>query len=738
MTEPDAFATSTGVRFPTRLDAARAVAAGDVDGDGDQDLVFLTGLIFQPLEALVWTNDGMGTFTVGPALALPLLGTDLELLDADQDGDPDAWFTSPSGGALFANDGAGNFDPVPLFSVGTASDLRASHWFDMESDRDLDLLLATDGRNRLFRNDPAGFVEVGTTSLPPFQGNTNAIGSGDLNGDGHLDLVLLDAGSTNRALLNDGTGLFRAHSIPDLEDLVGIHPVGVLIANLDGRPHDDVVALFSGRTLQTATLLLSNGRDDLVDETRTRGFPSHASAGEYLIGDLDRDGDQDIVLANYVSGEARQTQIFLGEGNTGHFRDVTATHFPVDPGAAWGGDLGDVDGDGDLDLILGNADSASGLDRLYLNDGSGRFQEAPPGSLPPLQANTSTVVFADADGDSDLDLLVAFGDWSGSGRNRIFINDGAGRFQDETMTRYPGNVRPTFDLIVKDLDADGDLDLFEANYHSSNRRNRVLLNNGTGVFQDVTLTHAPSANSDSSLGAACGDLDGDGDPDLVIGNELTDVIWWNDGRGRFTTSNPAQLATPSMRSKEILLVDFDGNGTLDITIGDVSSCMFYANDGNGTFRDVTSQWNRTGFGAVTGAFFDWDGDLDPDLIAYDRARNQLLTNTARQISAPYAAQLGTPFEIAIDGPAGWLALPMLAASSANRSVPPFGTLRLDLASLIFLPARIVGASGRVSTFLPASTDPTFLGLAIPAQGFLIDPNDPARSRFTGLLLEAIY
>ena len=99
--------------------------------------------------------------------------------------------------------------------------------------------------------------------------------------------------------------------------------------------------------------------------------------------------------------------------------------------------MGDVDGDGDLDAILGNSYStlvSLTQNRLYLNNGAGTFADATQARLPPANDNTSAVALGDIDGDGDLDLFcgnVGIGRTSGQ-QNRLYLNDGSGTFSDVT------------------------------------------------------------------------------------------------------------------------------------------------------------------------------------------------------------------------------------------------------------------------------------------------------------------
>lgn len=121
---------------------------------------------------------------------------------------------------------------------------------------------------------------------------------------------------------------------------------------------------------------------------------------------------------------------------------------------------------------------------------------------------------ADVDGDGDLDLYFAHVSWQGrDGRDRLFINDGRGRFTDETQARLPTGDDLTLDAKFADLDRDRDLDLVLG----EGGRIRVLANDGTGRFSDVTERALPAEISGVNIAIELADFNQDGRIDLYVG-----------------------------------------------------------------------------------------------------------------------------------------------------------------------------------------------------------------------------
>ena len=207
--------------------------------------------------------------------------------------------------------------------------------------------------------------------------------------------------------------------------------------------------------------------------------------------------------------------------------------------------LGDVDGDGDLDLVAGN--NFGEANRVYINDGAGSFTDS--GNV--LGANdTRSVTLGDLDGDGDLDLVAGnFNDQA----NRIYFNDGAGGFTDGFQILRRNNTQS---VTLGDVDGDGDLDLVAGNVGEANQ---VFVNDGAGFFTDSG--QALGVNDTASV--TFGDVDGDGDLDLVAGNNSGQAnrVYLNDGAGSFTDSGQA---LGSRATESVTLGDVDGDGDLDL------------------------------------------------------------------------------------------------------------------------------------------------------------------------------
>jgi hypothetical protein len=292
---------------------------------------------------------------------------------------------------------------------------------------------------------------------------------------------------------------------------------------------------------------------------------------------------------------------------TAAFVDVGDLLPPKPAGAAhsMAASAADLDADGDLDLAIA---VEYGRNRILINDGTGRFTE---GRLDGPSGDHEDVAIADFDRDGDLDLVFVGEDDQVTGYH---LNNGDATFTDATG-RLPGRATSNT-VIAADLDADGDADLVVANAGPD----FIWINDGSGRFADES-DRLPGFD-DVSQAIAAGDIDGDGDIDLVFGNEDRNRLYRNDGGGRFTDDPLPARSTPE-ETRDVHLTDIDGDGDLDIYFANVrifapdrdQQDRLLLNDGTGSFTDATSETLVPDDELTTAvAFLDFDADGRPDLI----------------------------------------------------------------------------------------------------------------------------
>ena len=295
------------------------------------------------------------------------------------------------------------------------------------------------------------------------------------------------------------------------------------------------------------------------------------------------------------------------------FADVSATNLPAvvrGGGRHMEARAADFDSDGDLDLLIAREFDTN---LLLLNDGDGRFTETSD-RLPKAVHDHEDIAVADLDGDSDLDVVVASED---DQAKELYLNDGHASFTDASI-RLPQQCQSNA-VVAGDIDQDGDKDLI----FGCGGPELLLLNDGRANFTDESSQRIP-ARSDITQDVALGDVDRDGDLDLLVGNENGNLLLLNDGQG-FFTAPPVGFLPLRSSEEETRNADFgdiDGDGDLDIFFANTGwkptndpQDRLLRNDGAGQFTDVTSTAlpldQET---TLDGDFVDIDGDGDLDLL----------------------------------------------------------------------------------------------------------------------------
>ncbi len=342
------------------------------------------------------------------------------------------------------------------------------------------------------------------------------------------------------------------------------------------------------------------------------------------IADLDGDGDLDILIAN----EHRPNILLINDGKgkftNGSSQIPQVEHDSEDIGIA------DFDLDGDLDIVVVSEDDKT--NELYLNNGDGTFEDA--GNRIPVTGTSNSVVVFDINTDGAPDIMIG-----NNGQNNILINDGKGYFKDETSKRFGEFIDVTQDLTLADIDNDGDEDILVGNEDT----NRILINKGKGFFVDESSDRLPYRTApEETREVDVADIDGDGDIDILYGNVEAFVpnalrqnrLLINDGKGVFSDVTETHLPKDDNRCFGVAFLDIDNDGDSDIMTGNTNGPRFggitpfsvYLNDGNGKFSDAT---NTVIPESIGGRGFDIDyvdlnGDGVKDLFLSNRGSQDFL------------------------------------------------------------------------------------------------------------------
>lgn len=354
-------------------------------------------------------------------------------------------------------------------------------------------------------------------------------------------------------------------------------------ANGDGKP--DVlfangIGFSSAGGALAPTLLInqtSGGPITFADETATRlpaGFTQQGKA--LVVADVDNDGDLDAVFAN---GFGNQPALLINDGS-GVFTNQTATRFPVLSLSSFGGGFGDVDDDGDIDLVLADAGPSpfgapGGLVRLFINNGAGVFTNSPRRMNAANKVGSQNAQLADVDNDFDLDVIV---DGKSSGQ-QLYLNDGAGVFTLQAPT-LPAGSSNTYATDFADLDNDDDLDAVYISLSGFNEGTvqNALVPSGTLGFtgSQATLSGGPTGQDDNDVLFV--DVDDDGILDVIVGSLANnrEILYRNAGtfaNASFVFQSTGFSAVTDS-TLDLATADFDGDGRYDIVTGQGESGNF--------------------------------------------------------------------------------------------------------------------------------------------------------------------
>lgn len=384
---------------------------------------------------------------------------------------------------------------------------------------------------------------------------------------------------------------------------------GVAIGDIDSDGDDDIYTI---NTSANNRLLLFHGNrqikkhvdDNWIDAAEHLNLLGLTKSREGAVifdmgatmADIDNDGDRDLYLTSMYEKNALFENL---ENQT--FREV-AVKAGVSGGIARSqvGIWGDVDNDGDVDLFVTNEDTTN---MLFLNNGAGKFKEIThrAGLTSPRGGKGAT--FGDLDGDGDLDLVVP----NFNIRNRIYRNEGISEntglplFRDVTdlwLPHQPDSLAKSTAACLADVDNDGDLDIYICNLVSTNR---LYENDGTGRLNDISEA-AGLLDSCLTSSACFFDADNDGDLDLFLSNRGPNLFFKNLGNKKFIKHEKTFKLDNSCYSNGVACGDPDNDGDVDIYVAnnDAQSIYYQNNLNNKNYLEIKligTTSNRDAIGA---------------------------------------------------------------------------------------------------------------------------------------------
>ena len=344
-------------------------------------------------------------------------------------------------------------------------------------------------------------------------GATMDVESADLDGDGDLELVLAGEALANLVFFNDGSGNFATDPERLLPELNPNDPYpgedSEDVAIADFDQDGDPDLLFVSEDTPGHELLLNDGNGKF---TFCEYQFATSVANAVAVFDINQDNYPDVIIGNNGPN-----QLYINDTNGG-FTNETASRWPNNSDQTQDLKLADLDNDGDLDIIEG---AEVGWSNIYINN-NGIFTEDNQ-RLPSFNQlmETRKVTVGDLNGDNHPDLYFANVGWNPAinGKDRLLINDGNGFFEDVTDTNMPSVVLTTLEAIFMDVNQDGHPDIITTNFvEPSQQAYKVFINDGEANFSLASNAIFPNNTYTQGVGLHPADFNGDGFIDVYFAN----------------------------------------------------------------------------------------------------------------------------------------------------------------------------------------------------------------------------
>ncbi len=541
------------------------VRAGDLDNDGDSDLVVAQQGVANGFVVLM--NIGRGIYAPPVKYTSPKASLGIVIADFNNDGRKDVALTNSgvnldgNSVSVFFNTGKGKFSPAINYTVG---------------------------------NYPIGIIAA------------------DLDNDGDQDLAVCNNLATNNTisiLINKGNGIFNSAINIDGGD----DPFKITAAKIN---NDNLVDLIIGNNTQNVTILFNSSTNNFSKQTLNviYTYPVEDARATVKAADFDNDGDNDIIFSSAFTYHTNNEIAFFTNTGSGTFNAPQFLVLNTFSGAASDLDVADFNNDGKKDILTCYFSGRTGDGyQILFNLGNNNFSV--PDILPAGQS-TQFITAADVDNDNKVDVVTS--DFY-SLQVTVHKNHGNGRFPIPAL--FNSNNSSAGSLDAADIDGDGDLDVVSSasSIAAVGVTVTVQKNNGNGTFTNGVAYSIRGGG----VQAKFRDLNGDGKPDLVFATAISSPPYdfhtaINNGDGTF---GPRQ--TWSMNAcgwNDIEAVDLDNDGDRDVVITEWLGCQNVANsarrifisknNGSGVFSAPLIKVVNPFPGSIAAGDFNEDGKVD--------------------------------------------------------------------------------------------------------------------------------
>ncbi len=580
--------------LPSTSSNRNIISIGDLDGDNDQDIIIAREHV------LIWyKNDGIGNFSKEEIINHELFDfKHIEIVDMNNDQKMDilyfndednriAWMESPWESSRFEIHTIDYEDSD--FKIITT---------DIDGDNNVDVIKYGSHINIYWYKNLGSSKFSSTAITIPTSSSISIVIAMDINKDSFIDLMYLDKTSEHKIIwlkqLEDHT--FEAEK-PVIDGPAPLLDFDIVDIDNDG----DFDIITNSEELNTArgstlSVFINVGDEEFNSYYSTPGSYSYYYPNEITTADMDNDGDFDVLVSNLNHGLTfYENAAINGELLPGHhLLNGFSRGFSSSA-------LTDLDGDGLLDIVAGSY-LFNGITWYKNLDGQGTFSEM---RIISKDSDVSDIKIGDLDGDGDQDIVASY---SADANGIVWYEniDGLGIFSDK-QTLIEG--QHFSDLHLVDLDNDNDQDIIATNNSQEiiwfeNEYNRGIFN----VGQLITLSE------DLIMHIHPVDLDNDGDIDIVSTYRFNDQIVWFENEFGIGTFRPKQIIGNFSKRSTILNLDFDQDGDQDIICSSTTEGISWLeNQDNASSFSLPNEITAEGFETIHLA--DIDGDAHPDLLS---------------------------------------------------------------------------------------------------------------------------
>jgi flagellar hook assembly protein FlgD len=589
----------------TSIDAsfagAHAVSTGDMDGDGDLDVLASS---FTDNDLVWWVNDGSPAGATWVQRDIETSFSDpvsIMAADVDRDGDLDVVAAGSTADEIaWWENTAGDGTSWTKRSVATAVDgAYAAYPADMDGDGDIDIVGAAsvDDEVAWWENTNGSATAWTKRSIASTFDGAEAVWVGDVDGDGDLDVVgaanlgdkiwwweNANGSGTSWTRHRVGAGFDGAHEV-SAADIDGDGDLDFLAV----AENDDDVMWWENRQ---AGRSVANGAETTIDSF-------FDGASDVYAADIDGDGDMDVLGAAGTADDIAWWENTAGDGSAWTEKTIDGSFDAASDVFA-----ADMDGDGDLD-VLGAASTADDIAwwENTAGNGSAWTEHTVDGSFDGAFA----VYAADIDGDGDVDVLGA----AITADDIAWWENTAGDGSAWTKTTIDGTFDNARDVHAADVDGDGDVDVLGAALTADD----ITWWENTAGDGSAWTEHTIDGSFDGAIHVDAADMDGDGDMDVLgAGRTVAEITWWENTAGTGLTWTEHTVASGYTANWKVLAADMDRDGDMDVlgASGSLDDITWWENTaGTGlAWTEYTVDGSFDNARGVYAADIDGDGDLD--------------------------------------------------------------------------------------------------------------------------------